>query len=412
MNWGHPANVEFDLVEENENDQRIVGKASCDIKQGEELFQQYGNSVAEVVYRCGFAPTLDDMEGGDVVSITMSDMISFAADKLSIKGISHLSSRIQALKQAGAIDESPWDGMDDCLTAELSRSSEAFLSSQLNQSKETGNSNEDTVDRTVYDDGGVSKLIGIILVLLADDSAWERASIALQNVGTNADSEDEGDNVGKYNDGKTDSEGDENDSHDEDESRTDDITAAVLLSSIANLSPQQSTVMKQIALDVGLGGHDPWRALLLHLFHIDNGTGNDGERDTKRQKIHQEMMAKPDHDDKASTCIHWSLIFEAATEAVRQRMNISLEGRALCKELLDSFETKPAAKKTENKNKSDENSKSNIDKGDGEDLGDEEKMEAINTISILRDVEESILGQAMEVLAMTSHEISSKSDCA
>jgi len=33
--------------------------------------------------------------------------------------IAHLSLRIQTLKQSGAIDVSPWDGMDDYLTAEV-----------------------------------------------------------------------------------------------------------------------------------------------------------------------------------------------------------------------------------------------------------------------------------------------------
>ena len=48
----------------------------------------------------------------------------------------------------------------------------------------------------------------------------------------------------------------------EDDSRSDDIVASVLLSSLANMTPEQSVQLQQLALDVGMNEHDPWRALL------------------------------------------------------------------------------------------------------------------------------------------------------
>ena len=80
--------MEFDLHRGNKHDEhpRIVGKAICDIKKGDELFQDYGDSVAELVYRCCFAPSNCRMEG-DAVSIAMSDILSIAQKMWSSKPV-------------------------------------------------------------------------------------------------------------------------------------------------------------------------------------------------------------------------------------------------------------------------------------------------------------------------------------
>ena len=85
--------------------------------------------------------------------------------------ITQLSLRIQASSQLGAIDESPWDKMDDYLTAEL-----AFYHSNTIRNCHTSK------DQSDYDDGGVSTLVGGFLILLANDDAWERDSAALGSI--------------------------------------------------------------------------------------------------------------------------------------------------------------------------------------------------------------------------------------
>ncbi len=94
LNWDKAPNVEFDLEEEEEEKdnslinhsetrQCIVGRAICNIKKGTELFQAYGTSVADLVYRYGFAPSsLDDCNDmdGDVVSIDLTDILTIAQE--------------------------------------------------------------------------------------------------------------------------------------------------------------------------------------------------------------------------------------------------------------------------------------------------------------------------------------------
>ena len=218
LNWGKVPNVEFDLEEEDDNPdynnnsetlcQRIVGRASCNIKKGQELFQAYGTSVADFVYRYGFAPSkLEDSDSmdGDVVSIDMSDILSIAQETKYKKGktqcslnsetlnvktrrqvgseesdnrfasttnIPQLASRLDALKLSGALDESPWDGLDGHWTAEIARPTQPFLqslrvSSQAKnhpkRGRENGTSPMNTEDKVAYDDGGLSKLVGTFL---------------------------------------------------------------------------------------------------------------------------------------------------------------------------------------------------------------------------------------------------------
>ena len=90
--------------------------------------------------------------------------------------------------------------------------------------EERGGEDLDDERRKSYDDGGVSKLVGICLVLAADEDSWKRASSALDNM---PDHDDEAEsNDGSNSDDESDA-----------ESRTDDISASIMLSSLANLNP-------------------------------------------------------------------------------------------------------------------------------------------------------------------------------
>lgn len=426
LNWGKEANVEFDLEEEDPSndveESRVIGRATRDITKGQELFQEYGNSVAELVYRCGFAPpSLEDCVGfeSDAVSIDLSVILSIVEEKRKEMNIdtkeggkyslnsettppnpqdkegsnsykpkkaempitniySSLIERIQALKKSGLVDESPWDGMDERLTAELTRPSQSFLES-LSQSQSKIHDDGLNKDQSAYDDGGVSKLVGIFLVLLADDDAWKRASTALQNIanqdvhnGNKTDNEDDGDD---------DSKGEGNE---DDESRIDDITSSVLLSSIANLSPKQCMNLQQMALDIGRGGNDPWRALLLCLVHMKDENVSH-QKHKKRKTLTQK--------EKALANIPWAHVLDTAKVAICNRRNKLLKGEKESQTLVDTLSSK---------NKSNRDMKTADKKHDDQ---TEMHLEAINTISILRGVEKSILDQAIEILEMTSKSI-------
>ena len=71
-------------------------------------------------------------------------------------------------------------------------------------------------------------------MLLADESAWERASFALRNF-DNDHQESRSYGGSKAEDGEK--------SEASDESREDDITASILLSAIFNLSPEQTEAL-------------------------------------------------------------------------------------------------------------------------------------------------------------------------
>jgi hypothetical protein len=346
LNWGKDVNVEFDLEEihpdhdDNHHSQEVVvGRAVRHITKGSELFQQYGESVAEVVYRCGFAPKFDEHASSDSLSLFIGDIVR-VMEKLSSPEmndnnssslvnenptkigiptssiITHLPARIDVLKKSGAIDTSPWDGMDECLSAELSSPSSVFI-----KSIQTGNAGKhskdfalrlrkrqrDEVDseqddisyeeRSSYDDGGISKLIGICLVLAADDETWKRTSTAVDNIIP--------DNAEQNEDGYQ-SESDEacpsSEEENETESRSDDITASVLLASLGNLTQKQSTKLQQRSLDVGMGGHDPWRALLLELSNMTN----------------------------SKKTLKWEIALEAANLVVQERLDRLMGGEESC----------------------------------------------------------------------------------
>ena len=376
LNWGSVANVEFCLQQGNNAiATEIVGKAICDIAKGCELFQEYGESVAEIVYKYGFAPTNCRLDG-DVASLALSDILSVAQEMLAMKQqeyhslksgthtpnhqerqlITHLSLRIQALKQSGAIDVSPWDGMDDYLTAEVTYPSISFLSLSSQSSRQYK-------EQSDYDDGGLSKIICIFLVLLADDNDWKRASASLDHLHISTIEKDEV--------------CESDDDNDVASSRSDDITASILLSALANLSDKQCNEMKELALSVGSDGNDPWRALLLNLACLLNSTNSDCERTSKRKKIGTEEQ------NVSQSCIDWKGIIEATKAAVRNRLRMSLEGEVNIK--IDEHD----------------NDETHI----GNKFSAEEKIKAIHAVRILRGIERGILEQALEILDLTSQEL-------
>jgi hypothetical protein len=82
-------------------------------------------------------------------------------------------------------------------------------------------------ERCSYDDGGISKLIGIWLVLLADTQAWLRTSKSIDNIPGSDNQADKEEDLGSNDSASSDDE-------DDNESRSDDITASVILSSLAD----------------------------------------------------------------------------------------------------------------------------------------------------------------------------------
>ena len=452
LNWDKAPNVEFDLEEEEEEEdcpdnnnhsetcQRIVGRATCNIKKGQELVQSYGASVADLVYRYGFAPSsLEDCDGmdGDVVSIDLADILTIAQETkkgkthrlnsetlnlktrqqegreetdnpfASITNIPHLSSRLDALKLSGALDESPWDGLDGHLTAEIARPAqpiqpflESLRASSESESKnipkrggENRTSPMNTVDKLACDDGGLSKLVGTFVVLLADDNAWERASNALQNF--NNDIEE------SRSSGGSEAEGDE--CSDSDDSRKDDITASLLLSAIFHLSPQQTDVLLQVALDKGAGGNDPWRALLEEICTISTS-----EHKLKKRKISNDKDTHNTNAPCASSILPTSfsrprrvqlrVAFEAAMTALLIRRAKIIEGESSCPNVNPDLEAYNSP--TERSNGIISSTKGEHEKNKGShQLNAGAKVQASKTINILRGVEKSILDQAIKILS-------------
>jgi hypothetical protein len=387
LNWGSEVNVEFDLESRNDangdeeesssgsgkastkansealaaEEEVIVGRAICNIKKGSELFQSYGDSTAELLYRCGFAPNFNGADISNSISFFVGEIVRVVDglldsdgassattaecdDKLqanlpSSSAITDIESKIEALKKSGAIDSSSWDGMEDCLTAELSSPSPEFIntsainretSSKVVFGKKRKRGQDDQMndeDRVKYDDGGVSKLIGTCLVLLSDTESWQRASKAIENLPDHAAQEQNDDEDSRSGDSESNDEDDE-------ESRTDDIAASVLLSSLANMTPRQSTHLQQIALDVGTGGHDPWRALLIQVYN--------------------------------SKALKWDMAIRAAKLVIEKKMTRLNTGEDVYKSFI----------------------KENSDK----------EKDVMGAIQVLRDVERSLLTRALNVL--------------
>ena len=185
LNYGAPGNVAF-----SERGDVVVGRATRTVRAGEELLQQYAESHADLVYRYGFAPDAgEELLEDDVASVTLKDVVALcgaeraraalrsqekaALESLLRKDEAGVAAALQErdalrakaaapgpaprsrpevitrvfygpvttlLLAAEAVDESPWDGLEGTLTAELRRDGE-----------------------------GTAKLVGVALALLAGD---------------------------------------------------------------------------------------------------------------------------------------------------------------------------------------------------------------------------------------------------
>ncbi len=285
------------------------------------------------------------------------------------------------MKLSGALDESPWDGLDGHWTAEIARPA-PFLESLLSASSESkynprrGEENRtlsmNTEEELAYDDGGLSKLVGTFIVLFADEAAWERASNALQDFDINVEGSK----------GSVASEAVDDESHTSDESRKDDIIASLLLSAIFHLSPQQTDTLLKVALEKGAGGNDPWRALLDVISTCDDTSTS------KQQSKKRKISSDKDINNTNTTCTSRDLrtsssqprqvllrvAFEAAKTALLLRRAKLIEGESSCQHLSVEAECE----------KNEDNAA---------------KVQANRTINILRCVEKSILDQAIEILS-------------
>ena len=142
--------------------------------------------------------------------------------------------------------------------------------------------------------------------------------------------------------------------------------------------------LQQMALDIGRGGNDPWRALLLCLVHMKDESVSQ-QKHKKRKTLTQK--------EKALANIPWAYVLDTAKVAICNRRNKLLKGEKESQTLVDTLSSK---------------NKSNCDMKTVDTKHDEQTemhLEAINTISILRGVEKSILDQAIEILEMTSKSI-------
>jgi len=330
----------------------------------------------------------------------------------STTNIPQLASRLDALKLSGALDESPWDGLDGHWTAEIARPAQSFLrpaqsflqslraSSQAKnhpkRGRENGTSPMNTEDKVAYDDGGLSKLIGIFLVLLADESAWERASFALRNF--------DNDHQESRSSGGSGSEA-EDDEHSDasDESRKDDITASILLSGIFHLSPEETDALLQVALHAGAGGNDPWRALLDEIANVIAFDHSSEQKPKKRKTLQYQgeenekdtpntTACTPNDKNYFSRRVQLRAASEAALTALLMRREAAIEGDSSCREIITDLHENADREYNKNKHKG------------SEEINSAAKVEAFKTVKILRDVEKSILDQAIEMLQMPAVE--------
>ena len=285
LNWSERPNVEFDVDEGGAP--RVIGRATRDIAVGEELTQECAPTTAELIYRYGFAPTIDEVLGTgegasssglarkgsgqaaaqgcgardeDVVSISFEQIVAACgADKMAPV---RRGRRRKLLCAAGALDSSPWDGLDALVTVEL----------QLNGS-------------------GLAKLLGACLALCADDSIWAAAEAATLKVAPNAfeceeceeasdeeasaeEASDEEASAEEASDEEASAEeASDEEASDEEASADDDQIAAALVSALSSASATVVSALKGIAVTEGGEDADPWPALLdrapLHAKIID-----------------------------------------------------------------------------------------------------------------------------------------------
>lgn len=231
LNYAASPNVEF----EAEGADSVVARALRVIPAGEELTQEYSESTAMFLYRYGFLPSAIATAAAssasvasaasaastatagpafaavtpleeDGVSVLAADL---AADLAATAGSAAAEQRLDWLCASGALGESPWDGLEDLVTAELSA-----------------------------DGAGTAKLVGACLALGANAACWERAATAAA--------------VAQAAAGGTDEDGNH-----------DDVIAAALVASLFGLGTADAAGLAEVAAKEGGEEGDPWPSLLL-----------------------------------------------------------------------------------------------------------------------------------------------------
>jgi hypothetical protein len=203
LNWGADHNIEFDLAQDEDGTTILVGVATRAIAKGEELFQEYGESAAELVFRFGFLPQLRNGQlvplEGDSVQIELALLAQACGTSIdAVKG------RVAALRKANILGESPWVGVE-AITAELCRVNAL----------------------AACDDGGAANLVGACLALSADNKSWTKARKAMNMVKDGGDA--------------------------------DDVMSAAMLAVLLGVDV---TPLQAIATDAGRAEVDPWPLLL------------------------------------------------------------------------------------------------------------------------------------------------------
>ena len=246
LNWSADPNVEFDA----EGTEWVVGKTTRDVKKGEELFQECAPTTAELVYRYGFAPpplstdggssrkrkAAQDDDGGSSAStvwqVLPEDAVSIRLEDIAGGKSSRLSDRTAVLCLAGAVASSPWDGLTDTYTVELTR-----------------------------DGGGCAKLIGVCLALAADDETWVKAKKAAEEAAEGvkqaAAQEEEGEDDDESTDG------------------ADDAAAAALVAALLDITGEDAVALGELAAAEGGEEGDPWPAILAQAAEESHGASRE-----------------------------------------------------------------------------------------------------------------------------------------
>ena len=238
-----------------------------------QLTQACAPTTAELIYRYGFAPTVEEVaaevesedegeeegekaeeatSGGgvagcakegkplkeDAVSIPLAGLVAACGSRLSP---SMGQRRGGLLCVAGALDACPWDGLDGEVTAEVQRGGE-----------------------------GVGRLLGACYALLAETAPWAAAEAAVAAAAPSALKKVAGESPSSDDDGEeeegeeADEEGDDEHEEGEDEGDEDDddLAAAALVSALCGADGRKVAKLQKVAREHGGEEGDPWPALL------------------------------------------------------------------------------------------------------------------------------------------------------
>ena len=271
LNWSAQPNVEFDAAASFSASSRssgrssVAGRATRDISIGEELTQECAPSTAELLYRYGFSPSEAELPriATAVPAAAQAERpagIALADDAVSIQfdalvtacggcqgGGNELKRRLQLLCYAGALDDSPWDGLEGVVTVELQ-----------------------------WSGGGVAKLLGACLVLSAGEAQLAGAEKAAMEAAPKAfadDEEGEGGDAscalhetkekgGGSDDDDGEEEEDEDEGGEEEEENEDDLVAAAVVAALSGASGSEAQALTKLAVEEGGEDGDPWPSLL------------------------------------------------------------------------------------------------------------------------------------------------------